>query len=153
MALQDILNQQSWDQYGANPAFGDPGQKNQVQQGIDIFKQSFQNLIGRAPSFDEINNFAQQGLFSAWNAPGDLGYSDSSNLANNYIQNAFGPQVAQNQQNLQQSQLGKTQQTIQDLIQKQTAQTTSDLTNPNSPTYQSFAGMMNNLGITPSSGA
>lgn len=42
---------------------------------------------------------------------------------------------------------------IQNLINSQTQATAQDLTNPNSPTYQSFSGMMNNMGITPSSGA
>jgi hypothetical protein len=42
---------------------------------------------------------------------------------------------------------------IQDLINQQMTGTIKNLTDPNSPQYQAFAGNMNNLGITPSSGA
>lgn len=129
------------------------GAEQQVLAATNLFKQSFQNLVGRAPTPQELGQFQNQALTSAVNAPGDLSYSDSASLSNNFINQAFGPQIAQYQQQQQQDQLGKTQQTIQDLISKQTASTAADLTNPNSPTYQSFSGNMNNLGITPSSGA
>lgn len=141
------------DQFTSNPSFNIASQRQQVTSGMDIFNQQFQNLVGRPPTPQESNDFSNNALYSAWNAPGDLSYSDTSNLVNNYLQNTFSPQIAQNQQQQQQSQLGQTQNTIQNLIQKQVGATASDITNPNSPTYQSFAGNLNNLGITPSSGA
>lgn len=124
-----------------------------INPAIDMFRQTYKSLTGQDPDLNQINDFAQNGLMSAVSNPGQFGYSDMSNLVNNYVQNSAGDQVAANQQQKQETQLGKTQQTIQDLIGKQTAATTAQLTDPNSPTYQQFSGMMNNLGITPSSGA
>lgn len=129
------------------------GAEQQVLQGTQLFQQTFQNLVGRAPTPQELGQFQTQALTSAVNAPGDLSYTDSASLSNNFINQSFGPQIAQHQQDLQTQQLGQTQQTITDLVNKQVQAQAADLTNPKSPTYQSFAGSMNNMGITPDSGA
>lgn len=140
-----------------NGAWGGGDQNNsnvqQVNSAVEMFMQQYKNLTGVAPTGQQIHDFAQNALAGAWGAPGDLTYSDNSNLANNYIQNSAGPQIAQHQQQQQSDQLGKTQQTIKDLVQQQTAASAADLTNPTGPTYQAFSGALNNLGITPSSGA
>lgn len=153
MALSDILNQQTWDLYGQNPAFGDPQWQATVQQGIDVFKQQFQNLTGQAPTLDQINQYAQQGLHGAWNTNGNMTYGDQSGLANSYIQNAFGPQAAAYSQQQQTNQLGTDQSLIQNLINQTMGNTATALSDPNSQIYQTLAGSMNNMGITPGSGA
>lgn len=124
-----------------------------INPAIDMFRQTYKSLTGQDPTLDQINDFGQNGLMSAVSNAGNFGYSDMSNLVNNYVQNSAGDQISGYQQQKQEDQLGKTQQTIQDLIGKQTAATTAQLTDPNSNTYRNFSGMMNNMGITPSSGA
>lgn len=125
----------------------------QAQAATQMFRQMFQNATGRAPTAEELGAFQQQSLTGAINAPGDLGYSDSSSLANNFIQNQYSPLIAQHGQDVAAGQLDKSQQMIQDLVKKQTAATTADLTNQSGDTYRQFSGLMNNMGITPSSGA
>lgn len=153
MALTSTyLNQPLFDQF--NNALGGASANSGVgDQYISQFMQAYKNLTGQDATIQQIQPFIQNAGISAAGLPGDLGYSDLSSLANNYVQQTFPQQVSGYAQQQQTDQLGKTQQTIQDLISKQTAATASDLTNPNSPTYQSFSGLMNNLGITPSSGA
>lgn len=146
------LNQQLFDQF--NSALGQADTNAGTgDQYINQFMQSYKNLTGKDATINEIAPFIQNAGITAAALPGNLGYSDLSSLANNYIQQTFPQQVSGHAQQQQTDQLGKTQQTIQDLIGKQTAATAADLTNPNSPTYQSFSGLMNNMGITPSSGA
>lgn len=127
-----------------------PDERN-VQLGTDLFRQVFQNLVGRAPSAQELGDFQVNAL----PAPNfqNLGYGDISGLVNNYIQNSFAPQIASNQQTQQTSSLDRTQQLVQNLINTTMGNTAKDLSDPNSPTYQAFSGNMNNMGITPSSGA
>ncbi len=153
--LNSRINPEASKQFTQNRAWAPSGDNNaqQVQSGLDTFQSTFQNLLGRPPTQEELSGFASKALFGAWNQPGNLNFSDTTNLANNYIQQAFGPQMAEHQQQQQMGQLGKYQGAIQDLISKQTQATSQDLMNPNSPTYQGFAGQMNNMGITPSSGA
>jgi hypothetical protein len=146
------LNQDLYDQFrnALGQADFNSGYGNQY---IDTFKQAFKNLTGNDATTPDIANFIQQAGVGSANLPGTPTYSDISSLANNYIQQTYPQNVSGFAQQQQTDQLGKTQQTIQDLISKSTATTAADLTNPNSPTYQSFSGLMNNLGITPSSGA
>lgn len=146
------LNQPLFEQFKA--ALGDSSFSGGVgNQYIDTFKQAYKNLTGNDPGTPEIAAFIQNAGVSSAGLPGDLSYGDLSSLANNYIQQTFPQQVSGFAQQQQTDQLGKTQQSIQDLISKSTATTAADLTNPNSPTYQSFSGLMNNMGITPSAGA
>lgn len=141
------LDPQAWNQYGSQSG----GQWDKGMSDLQLFGQSYYNMTGKNPTSDDYNNFLKQGLMGAPNS--SLGnYSDMSNLANNYVQNTYSPQIADYQKQQQQTQLGQTQQTIQDLVNKQTQSTTADLTNPTGPTYGQFSGMMNNMGITPSSG-
>lgn len=131
-------------------------QNSSVQQttaGMQQFKQVFQNLVGRPPTGEELSGFAQNALAGAVNAPGDLGYGDTSNLINNYIQSSFGPQLAQHQQNTQTQQLDKTNGLINNLVSGVTGNEAKLFSDPNSSVYQAFSGLMNNQGISPSSGA
>lgn len=125
----------------------------QAQMATQLFQQQFQNLLGRAPTPQELGAFQSQVMTGAINQPGDLNYGDASGLANSYIQNAFGPQAAAYQQQQQMDQLGKSQSMVQDLINKTMSNTASQFKDPNSQLYQQFAGGMNNMGITPGSGA
>src|SRR5690242_1054378 len=118
-----------------------------------LFQQQFQNLVGRPPTPDELGSFQSQAMTSAINAPGDLSYGDASGIANSYIQNAFGPQAAAYQKQQQTEQLGQSQNQMQDIINKTMGNTASALSDPNSKIYQQLSGSMNNLGISPSSGA
>lgn len=144
-------------QYTSNPGWGSGEESNQnvqqVQQATQLFQQQFQNLIGRPPTADELGGFQNQALYSAWNAPGNMTYGDMSGLANSYIQSAFGPQAAQYQQQQQTNQLGQSQQQMQDIINKTMGNTASALSDPNSQVYKTLSGSMNNMGISPSSGA
>lgn len=131
-------------------------QNSSVQQALqatNIFRQQFQNLVGRPPTQQELGQFQSQAMGGAINAPGDLGYSDASNLANAFIQQSYTPQMQQYAQQQQQDQLGKSQNLIQNLINQTMQNTSNQFKDPNSQLYQNFAGQMNNLGITPSSGA
>lgn len=146
------LNQGLYDQF--NNALGAADKEAGTgDQYINQFMQAYKNLTGKDATISEIAPFIQNAGISAAALPGNLSFGDLSSLANNYIQQTFPKDVSGYSQQQQTDQLGKTQQTIQDLISKGTAATSADLTNPNSPTYQSFSGLMNNMGITPSAGA
>lgn len=125
----------------------------QVQQATQLFRQQFQNLIGRPPTSDELGQFQSQALQSSVNAPGDLTYGDSSGISNAFIQQSFGPQAVEHQKQQQTDQLGQSQNQLQDIIRQTMGNTAGALTDPNSQIYQQLAGSMNNLGITPGSGA
>lgn len=128
----------------------------QIGGDIDNFMSQFQNFVGRAPTQDEISKFENN-----WVIPNtdSLRQPGSQILANTpaAIQQFLGQNFQQeaNQQAQQQNQtatqnaLGQ----IPGIVQNQVGALSADLTNPNSPTYQSFSGLLNNMGITPSSGA
>lgn len=79
--------------FSSNPSWGYGQLANnnvqQVQAGIDAFKAQFKNVTGRDPTSDELGGFAKSALYPAWNAPGDLQYTDQTALSNNYIQSNF----------------------------------------------------------------
>lgn len=154
---QDFTGLGAMQEFSSNPAWRSgqlsDGNVQQVGTAMNLFQTQFKNLVGRDPTPQEVNGFAQNALYGAWNQPGDLTYGDSSGLANSYISNNFGPQEAQYQQQQQTDQLGKSQTQVQDLINKTMGNTASQLTDPTSQLYQQLSGSMNNLGITPSSGA
>jgi len=118
------------------------------QYGTD-FAQQFQNAVGRAPTADEINQFYQQAVMPIINTQSGFGGTDPNAVVQQYVPQAFQSQIQQNQQNQMQN-LG-TQ--IGDLSSQVGAETAKQLADPNSSAYQAFSGAMNNLGITPSSGA
>lgn len=127
--------------------------EQEVMQGTDLFKQQFKNLLGRDPTPDELGQFQVNALAGALPNAQNPGYGALSGLASSYIQNQFGPQAADYQKKQQTQQLGQSENQLQDIVNKTMSNTTSALTDPNSQIYQKLAGSMNNLGITPSSGA
>ena len=136
----------------------DPNGKNMqalqfVSQGAQIFAQNFQNLTGRPPTDQELQAYTKNALANAVDTPGGSSYQDLTGLAQGYVQNQFGPQAAQYQQQQQTSQLGQSQQLLQNLVNQSMQNTSSALADPNSQIYQALAGTMNNTGITPGSGA
>lgn len=62
---------------------------DQLSNGLDTFKTIFKNTSGRDPTAEETNGYLKQSLYGAWNTPGELQYTDFTNLANNYISNNF----------------------------------------------------------------
>jgi hypothetical protein len=109
--------------------------------------QDFMNQFGRAPSQQELAQFAPYYMGADPNIANVAGGNQAiSSYFNQQNQIAQAPQ--QEAQQIQ-AQIP----IISNLVNQQTQATAQDLTNPNSPTYQSFAGLMNNMGITPSSGA
>lgn len=145
--------------YEAYPEWGGGAATNNaevqgVQQGTQLFKQAFQNLLGRAPTADELGQYQSGALFNQFQTSGwNPTYGDQSGLANAYVQNQFGPQAAQYQQQQQTSQLGTDQNLVQNMVNQTMGNTAAQFSNPNSSIYQAYAGNMNNLGISPSSGA
>lgn len=125
-----------------------------VMQGTEIFKQNFRNLLGRDPTPQELGDFQVNALPSAIQGSGQgAGYGDMTGIANSYIQNQFGPEAVQHEQQTQTDQLGNSQSLVQDLINKTMKSTSDQFADPLSSLYQGFSGKMNNLGISPSSGA
>ena len=119
-----------------------------VNSADNAFVTTFTNLMGRAPTEAETNQFFQTDYLKYGSQN-----QDPFSTAQNYVSNAFGPQIAQYNQQQQTSQLGTDQSLIQNLITQTMGNTASSLSDPNSQIYQQLAGSMNNMGITPSSGA
>ena len=120
---------------------------------VSTFQQQFQNLTGQAPTADQINQFLSQAAIGLAGQAGTPTYGDMSNLTQAYIQQNYPQQVQQTAQQNQMSSLNSIVGQATPLINNEVATQAKNLTDPNSPTYQSFSGMLNNLGITPSSGA
>lgn len=120
------------------------------------FAGAFKNSTGQDPTSDDYSKFFSNIGEQVQHSPAGYGgtsYSDIQNLITPYIQNQYGQQVQQNQQQQQTNNLQQNQKTIQGLIDQSTAANTKAFTDPNSDTFKSFSGNLNNLGITPSSGA
>jgi hypothetical protein len=122
-------------------------------QYINQFRQAYKNLTGTDPGVQDIQNFVQQAGVSSAGLPGDLSFQDLSSLANNYVQQTYPNQVSQYSQQQQTDQLGKTSGLINNLVSSVTGNAAKLFSDPKSDVYRSFSGAMNNMGITPSSGA
>src|SRR5712671_2864249 len=88
------------------------GSRSLINRQQNAFTQTFQNLMGRAPTSDEINSYFQQ-QYVGQPHPDML---DPYQSAQSYTANAFGPQIAQFNQQQQQDQLTKSQGSVQDII-------------------------------------
>jgi hypothetical protein len=153
MALTDTyLNQDLFDQFngalGAASAGGGVG-----DQYITNFMNAYKQMTGQDAGINEIQGFIKNAGLQSAALPGDLGYGDLNNLSNSYVQNTFGPQVQKYQQQQQTDSLNGVQKQIGDLVNQQTQNFTKQFSDPTSDVYKTFSGNMNNLGITPSSGA
>jgi hypothetical protein len=120
-----------------------------IQSQQTAFQQTFKNLMGRDPTSDEVNQYFGQSFANA--AHPDL--LDPYQTAQSYTTNAFGPDITKYQQQQQTDQLTKSQGLVQDLVNQTMSNTAGQFKDPNSQLYQQFSGGMNNMGITPSSGA
>lgn len=129
-----------WD-YGAT--------QNVLDQYGNDFSQQFQNAVGRPPTADEINQFYQKAVTPVLNTQSGFSSTDPNAVVSQYIPQAYQTQIQQNQI----SQLPGLEQQIAGLSSNVGAETARQLADPNSGAYQEFSGSMNNLGITPSSGA
>lgn len=153
MPLTDqYLNQKLYDQF--NQALGGASASGGVgDQYITNFKNAYKQMTGQEAGLPEIQSFIQNAGVSSANLPGDLSYGDLTNLAQSYTQNTYGPQIQKYQQQQQSDSLAGVQKQVGDLVNQQTENFTKQFSDPNSNVFKSFAGNMNNLGITPSSGA
>lgn len=118
------------------------------QYGTD-FAQQFQNAVGRPPTADEINQFYQQAVMPVGSTQAGFSSTDPTAVAQKYIPQAFQSQIQENQA----AQIPKLEQQIGDLSANVGKQTAAQLSDPSSDTYRMFSGVLNNMGITPSSGA
>lgn len=141
---------------GASIDFGSI--KGLADKAINDFTQQVQSVTGQAPTADQISQFfsSQLNPMTQTSQPG--GYdpikpTDITSAIQSYIPSAFSKDI-QNYQTQQQTEaLNKNIGTGQGLIDKNMESFISNMSDPTNPMYQAFAGNMNNLGITPSSGA
>lgn len=146
----DLINQiltkggPQWDFNRANTTLS--------QYGNDFFQQ-FQNDVGRAPTSDEINQFFSQAVNPVMGSSAGFGGTDPNAVVQSYLPQAYQTQIQQNQQAQLNNPTTGIGAQIANLGNQVGATTAKDLADPNNPIYQAFAGGMNNLGITPSSGA
>lgn len=132
--------------------------KGLIDKGINDFTQQVQAVTGRAPTADEISNFFQNQLVPMASQAQPGGYNpinpqDITSAIQQYVPTAFAHDIQGYQQTQQSNALNQNIQTGQGLIDQVMGNYSKNLTDPNNPLYQQFAGNMNNLGITPSSGA
>lgn len=132
--------------------------KTLTDKALQDFTQQVQAVTGQAPTSDQINQFftSQMNPMASQAQPG--GYNpinpqDITSAIQQYVPTAFADQIQQHQQQAQGDALTKNLNTGQGLINQAMTGFTKNITDPNSQMYQSFAGNMNNSGITPSSGA
>lgn len=118
------------------------------QYGTDFYQQ-FQNAVGRPPTQDEVNNYFSSAVSPVMSTSAGFGGTDPNAVAQSYIPQAFQSDIQQNQQN----QMGNLANQISSLGTQVGQNTASALADPTNPMYQAFSGSMNNLGISPSSGA
>lgn len=118
-----------------------------LKTGTQLFQQQFKNLAGRDPTPDELGAFQTQALYTG--GVEKMSYGDMSGLANAFINNTYGPQIAQYQQQQQtqnqQQQLQQTQSDSSNLVNQLNQQTQNYLTNPQ--TQQQIQGQLNNNGL------
>lgn len=122
----------------------------------DQFAGMFKNMTGRDPGDDDMSKMFQSLGGEVGGSAlgfGGTGFSEFQNLMNPYIQNTYGKDIQNYQTQSQSDNLNKTSTMVQDLVNKTMGNTAAAFSDPTSKIYQTFSGGMNNLGITPSSGA
>jgi hypothetical protein len=129
----------------ALPQYGGAGGSNQA--GQYYAGQEFAKLFGRNPTQSELDQFTPFYLGADPNIANVAGGNQAvSSYFNQQQQIANAPQQEADQIKAQIPIIG-------DLINQQMTGQIKNLTDPNSEQYKTFAGNLNNLGITPSSGA
>lgn len=143
-AQQRFTSQPAWGS-GEMTGAGEQG----VMQGTDLFRQQFRNLMGRDPTADELGKYQVNALASALPNFQNPGYGTLSGVADAYINNTFGPEIAnrqiQTQTEAQNKQLDSTQSRVQDLVKSLNQNTQDFLTSPES--QASIQGSLNNTGM------
>lgn len=134
------------------------GAKGLTDKALQDFTQQVQAVTGQAPTADQINQFFTSQLIpmASQNQPG--GYDpihpqDITSAIQQYVPTAFSNQIQGYQQQQQGDALKKNIGTGEDLISQAMGTFSKNLTDPSNPMYQQFSGNMNNMGISPSSGA
>lgn len=136
---------QGQDPLAALPQYG--GRGGGQQAGQYYAGQEFSKLFGRNPTQSELDQFSNYYLGADPNIANVAGGNQAiSSYFNQQQQAANAPQ---NEAKALQDQIP----IISNLVKNQTSAIGEDLMNPNSPTYRQFSGLMNNMGIDPSSGA
>jgi hypothetical protein len=126
---------------------------NKTQQTLDQygndFTQQFQNAVGRPPTAAEINQFYSQAVSPVLASSAGFSGTDPNAIVQQYVPQAFQSQIQQQQQ----SQIPNLEKQISNVSSDVGSKTAAQLADPSSSAYQAFSGSMNNLGITPASGA
>jgi hypothetical protein len=129
-----------------------------VNDAMQAFTQQVQAVTGQPPTADQINQFFSNVLvpMASQAQPGGYNPLNPSNIQQaiqNYVPTAFAPQIQQFGQTNQTNALNQNVQTGEGLINNAMTGFIGNLTNPSNSMYQAFSGGMNNMGITPQSGA
>lgn len=122
----------------------------------DQFTGMFRNMVGRDPTDQEQSAMFQNIGNSVFDSPSGYGgtsYADFQNLFNPYIQNTYGQEIKNNQQSAGESQLKSSENSVNDIVNQTMGNVGKQFSDPLSMLYQGFSGGMNNLGISPTSGA
>jgi hypothetical protein len=132
--------------------------KGLIDKAINDFTQQVQAVTGQAPTSDQISSFFQNQLVPMASQAQPGGYNpilpqDITSSIQQYVPTAFAQPIQQYQQQQQTDALKQNIGTGTDLINQAMTGFTQNLTDPNSQMYKNFAGGMNGLGFTPSSGA
>jgi hypothetical protein len=166
--LQTMLPKwnQQWEDPTMQGGYVDPsggavtlgGVKGLTDKALQDFTQQVQAVTGQAPTADQINQFFTSQMTPAASQAQPGGYNpinpqDITSMIQQYVPTAFAPQIQQYQQGQQTQALNQNMNTGENMINQAMSGFANNLTNPNNPMYQNFSGNMNNMGITPQSGA
>ncbi len=136
-----------------------------VGRGMDVinnlisqFQNQYKSVAGSDPNQTQLDKFISEQVtpMARESGPGGFDPLNTTNIQKaiqNYIPTAFAPEIQSYQQQQQSDALGKNISSGEDLISKAMGKFSANLTDPNNPMYQQFSGQMNNMGISPSSGA
>lgn len=141
-AYPDDPNAQSIYDYLVRMGIPGGGQAAQQSIGRDTtaFQQTFQNLLGRAPTAQEISGFLGQEVAGQQHPD----WADPYQMAQAYVPNVFGPDI----QKKQQADLSGQQQQLQDTL-NQSRQAGLDFYTKG-PGMETIKGLLNNQGMADS---
>jgi hypothetical protein len=140
--------QQAYNQLASN---GTPNAQQSTALGVggmDLqnFINTVQTLTGQAPTTQQISSWFTQVPGTLAATPGMSTNMNDVTAANNaYIQNAFGPQIQQNQQQNQQNSLNTALSGATGIVNSQIQNAQNALLNPQN--IQNISGSLNNSGM------
>lgn len=135
--------------FGAAPQWTAANTQTELDQYGNDFVQQFTNATGRAPTSDEINQFFSQAVAPVGNTSAGFASTDPNAVVSSYVPQQYQTLIQQNQA----AQLPNLETQIANMGTAVGQQTAQQLADPTGGAYQAFSGSMNNMGITPSSGA